>query len=54
MTHFAEVTDPAGALENDDRLMGSVVIRAGDMHHQLGEYDKAHDRYLEAIARAER
>ncbi|WP_274918810.1 AfsR/SARP family transcriptional regulator [Streptomyces sp. WZ-12] len=54
MTHFAEVARLAGALEHDDWLMGSVMTRAGDMHHRLGEYDKAHDRYLEAITRAER
>lgn len=54
MTHFAEVARLAEALEHDDWLMGSVMTRAGDMHHQLGEYDKAHDRYLEAIARAEK
>ncbi|MFK0295270.1 AfsR/SARP family transcriptional regulator [Streptomyces sp. NPDC090442] len=54
MTHFAEVARLAGALEHDDWLMGSVMTRAGDMHHRLGEHDKAHDRYLEAIARAEK
>ncbi|MGD3110646.1 AfsR/SARP family transcriptional regulator [Streptomyces sp. YGL11-2] len=54
MTYFAEVARLAGALEHDDWLMGSIMTRAGDMHHQLGEYDKAHDRYLEAIARAEK
>jgi DNA-binding SARP family transcriptional activator/tetratricopeptide (TPR) repeat protein len=54
MTHFAEVAGLAGQLEHDDWLMGSILTRAGDMHHQLGEYDKAYDRYLEAIALAEK
>ncbi|MFJ5031258.1 AfsR/SARP family transcriptional regulator [Streptomyces sp. NPDC088560] len=54
MAHFAEVLGLVGELTHDDWLMGSVMTRAGDVHHQLGEYDKAYDRYLEAIALAER
>ncbi|WP_329168209.1 winged helix-turn-helix domain-containing protein [Streptomyces sp. NBC_01267] len=54
MTHFAEVIRLAGKLERDDWLTGSIMSRAGDMHHQLGEYDKAYDRYTEAIDLADR
>ncbi|OLZ62618.1 hypothetical protein AV521_41425 [Streptomyces sp. IMTB 2501] len=54
MTHFAEVLHFVGELTYDDWLTGSVMTRVGDVHHQLGEYDKAHDRYLEAIALAEK
>ncbi|WP_308117125.1 hypothetical protein [Streptomyces guryensis] len=36
------------------RTPGSVMTRVGDSHHQLGEYDKAYDGYLEAIALAEK
>ncbi|KPI05197.1 transcriptional regulator, SARP family [Actinobacteria bacterium OK074] len=54
MTHFAEVAGLAGQLEHDEWLTGSVMTRVGDIHHQLGEYDKAYDRYLEAITLAER
>ncbi|WP_031498115.1 AfsR/SARP family transcriptional regulator [Streptomyces bicolor] len=54
MTHFAEVARLAGELTHDDWLTGSIATRVGDIHHQLGEYDKAYDRYLEAIALAER
>ncbi|MCD9875165.1 AfsR/SARP family transcriptional regulator [Streptomyces guryensis] len=54
MAHFAEVARLAGQLEHDDWLTGSILTRAGDIHHQLGEHDKAHDRYLEAIALAEK
>ncbi|MCB5907716.1 tetratricopeptide repeat protein [Streptomyces sp. SF28] len=54
MTHFAEVAGLAGKLEHDDWLTGSVMTRVGDMHHQLGEYDKAYDRYTEAITLAEK
>jgi tetratricopeptide (TPR) repeat protein len=54
MTHFAEVACLAGELEHDLWLTGSVATRVGDIHHQLGEHDKAYDRYLEAIALAER
>lgn len=54
MTHFAEVADLVGQFDHDGWLMGSVMTRVGDIHHQLGEYDKAYDRYLEAIALAEK
>ncbi|MFM9366984.1 AfsR/SARP family transcriptional regulator [Streptomyces sp. Da 82-17] len=54
MTHFAEVARLIGALEHDDWLMGSVMTRVGDIHHQLGEHDKAYERYTDAIALAER
>ncbi|MFG2226549.1 BTAD domain-containing putative transcriptional regulator [Streptomyces sp. NPDC048644] len=54
MTHFAEVAALAGKLEHDEWLTGSVMTRVGDIHHQLGEYDKAYDRYTEAIALAEK
>lgn len=54
MAHFAEVLQLAGELTHDDWLMGSILTRGGDVHHQLGEYDKAYDRYLEAIALAEK
>ncbi|MGW1053071.1 AfsR/SARP family transcriptional regulator [Streptomyces sp. NPDC002521] len=54
MAHFAEVLALAGELTHDDWLTGSVMTRVGDVHHQLGEYDKANDRYLEAIALAEK
>ncbi|MDI3408013.1 AfsR/SARP family transcriptional regulator [Streptomyces cavernicola] len=54
MTHFAEVARLVGSLEHDDWLMGSVMTRVGDIHHQLGEHDKAYDRYTDAIALAER
>ncbi|WP_189959814.1 AfsR/SARP family transcriptional regulator [Streptomyces alanosinicus] len=54
MAHFAEVIGLVGRLTDDDWLNGSVSTRVGDVHHQLGEYDKAYDCYLEAIALAER
>ncbi|MGW7518701.1 tetratricopeptide repeat protein [Streptomyces sp. NPDC054796] len=54
MEHFAEVLRLAGGLTHDDWLTGSIMTRAGDMHHQLGEHDKAYDRYLKAIALAEK
>lgn len=54
MEHFAEVLRLAGELTHDDWLTGSIMTRAGDMHHQLGEHDKAYDRYLKAIALAEK
>ncbi|MFD7298550.1 BTAD domain-containing putative transcriptional regulator [Streptomyces sp. NPDC059897] len=54
MEHFAEVLRLAGELTHDDWLTGSILTRAGDMHHQLGEHDKAYDRYLKAIALAEK
>ncbi|MDF2270990.1 BTAD domain-containing putative transcriptional regulator [Streptomyces coacervatus] len=54
MTHFAEVARLVGELTDDDWLTGSVMTRVGDIHHQLGEYDKAYDRYLDAIAVAEK
>ncbi|MDQ8705758.1 BTAD domain-containing putative transcriptional regulator [Streptomyces sp. LHD-70] len=54
MTHFAEVARLVGSLEHDDWLMGSVMTRVGDIHHQLGEHDQAYDRYTDAIALAER
>ncbi|MEU9455845.1 BTAD domain-containing putative transcriptional regulator [Streptomyces sp. NPDC048277] len=54
MTHFAEVARLAGQAQHDDWLTGSVATRVGDIHHQLGEHDKAYDRYLEAIALAEK
>ncbi|MGW0992179.1 ATP-binding protein [Streptomyces sp. NPDC002523] len=54
MACFAEVLALAGELTHDDWLTGSVMTRVGDVHHQLGEYGKAYDRYLEAIALAER
>ncbi|MFF3916994.1 BTAD domain-containing putative transcriptional regulator [Streptomyces sp. NPDC001852] len=54
MGHFAEVLRLAGELTHDDWLTGSVMTRVGDVHHQLREYDKAYDRYLEAIALAEK
>lgn len=54
MTHFAEVAHLVGTFEHDGWLTGSVMTRVGDIHHQLGEYDKAYDRYLEAIALAEK
>ncbi|MGW2650346.1 AfsR/SARP family transcriptional regulator [Streptomyces sp. NPDC001393] len=54
MGHFAEVLRLAGELTHDDWLTGSVMTRVGDVHHQLGEYDKAYNRYLEAIALAEK
>ena len=54
MTHFAEVLRLAEGLTHDDWLTGSIMTRAGDVHHQLGEYDKAYDRYLKAIALAEK
>ncbi|MFF4505428.1 BTAD domain-containing putative transcriptional regulator [Streptomyces sp. NPDC001401] len=54
MTHFAEVARLVGELADDDWLTGSVMTRVGDIHHQLGEYDKAYDRYLDAIAVAEK
>ncbi|MGW2343708.1 AfsR/SARP family transcriptional regulator [Streptomyces sp. NPDC001661] len=54
MEHFAEVLRLAGELKHDDWLTGSIMTRAGDMHHQLGEHDKAYDRYLKAIALAEK
>ncbi|WP_250083290.1 BTAD domain-containing putative transcriptional regulator [Streptomyces sp. AS02] len=54
MTHFAEVARLVGTFEHDGWLTGSVMTRVGDIHHQLGEYDKAYDRYLEAIALAEK
>ncbi|MBF9069749.1 winged helix-turn-helix domain-containing protein [Streptacidiphilus sp. NEAU-YB345] len=54
MSHFAEVISLSGELAHDDWLVGSIMTRAGDVHHQLGEHDKANARYLEAIALAER
>lgn len=54
MTHFAEVAGLVGTFDDDGWLMGSVMTRVGDIHHQLGEHDKAYDRYLEAIALAEK
>ncbi|MFJ9181133.1 AfsR/SARP family transcriptional regulator [Streptomyces sp. NPDC102360] len=54
MAHFGEVLRLAGELTHDDWLTGSIMTRAGDMHHQLGEHDKAYDRYLKAIALAEK
>lgn len=54
MTHFAEVARLVGQFAHDDWLTGSVMTRVGDIHHQLGEYEKAYDRYLEAIALAEK
>lgn len=53
MAHFAQVAVLAGSLD-DDWLTGLVMTRIGDMHHQLGEHDKAYDCYTEAIALAER
>lgn len=54
MTHFAEVARLVMELEHDDWLMGSVMTRVGDIHHQLGEHDKAYERYTDAIALAEK
>ncbi|MFI5659268.1 AfsR/SARP family transcriptional regulator [Streptomyces sp. NPDC051684] len=54
MEHFAEVLRLAGELTHDDWLTGSIMTRAGDMHHQLGEHDQAYDRYLKAISLAEK
>ncbi|SDO05666.1 DNA-binding transcriptional activator of the SARP family [Streptomyces sp. cf386] len=54
MTHFAEVARLMGTFAHDGWLTGSVMTRVGDIHHQLGEYEKAYDRYLDAIALAEK
>ncbi|MGW0733059.1 AfsR/SARP family transcriptional regulator [Streptomyces sp. NPDC002851] len=54
MTHFAEVARLVMELEHDNWLMGSVMTRVGDIHHQLGEHDKAYERYTDAIALAEK
>lgn len=54
MAHFAQVAGLLEKFEHDGWLTGSVMTRVGDMHHQLGEYGKAYDRYTEAIALAER
>ncbi|MCE4941576.1 tetratricopeptide repeat protein [Streptomyces albulus] len=53
MGHFAEVAEIVAKLD-DEWLTAVVTATVGDMHHQLGEHDRAYTCYTEAIVLAER
>ncbi|MGD3109548.1 AfsR/SARP family transcriptional regulator [Streptomyces sp. YGL11-2] len=53
MVHFREVAEPALKLD-DDWLTSVVTCTVGEMHHQLGEHDRAYECYTEAMVLAEK
>ncbi|WP_189302408.1 AfsR/SARP family transcriptional regulator, partial [Streptomyces albospinus] len=53
MVHFQEVAQLAHKLD-DDWLTSVVTGTVGEMHHQLGEHDRAYECYTEAIVLAEK
>ncbi|WP_167390801.1 AfsR/SARP family transcriptional regulator [Streptomyces yunnanensis] len=53
MEFFAEVAGIVGKLD-DEWLTAVVTATVGDMHHQLGEHERAYECYTEAIVLAER